>query len=98
MSEVLTVNDFVLYLRTRFRVTDLDNYYLELSEVIDTSNDRLEQFSLTFVGVASPWLPQASYKLEHPQMGECELFLVPNGPNGSGMRYEAVFSRFISPE
>jgi hypothetical protein len=93
--EKLRLSDFEPQLHTRFRVTTLEDYELELVEVADHSNGRLEQFSLIFTGVLSPWLPQGSYKLAHPQMGECELFLVPNGPDVSGMQYQAVFSRLI---
>lgn len=95
MPENLTLSDFALHLHTRFRLAALQDYELELAEVTDHSNAQLEQFSLVFTGVPSPWLPQGSYKLAHPQMGECELFLVPVGPDNAGMRYQAVFSRFI---
>ena len=94
MPENLTLNDFALYLNTRFRVATLEDYELELAEVTDHSNAQLEQFSLIFTGIPSPWLQQGSYKLVHPRLGECELFLVPIGPDGAVMRYQAVFSRF----
>jgi len=97
MSGRLTLSDFAPHLCTCFQVPHLDDYNLELIEVTDYSNAQLEQFSLIFIGIASPWLPQGMYKLTHPQMGECELFLVPNGPDNSGMRYQAAFSRLIKP-
>jgi hypothetical protein len=54
---------------------------------------RPEPFSLEFVGPAAPLLPQAIYPLEHPDMGDVDLFLVPLGPGpGGGVRYEAVFN------
>ena len=95
MSEKLTLSDFVPHLHTSFRVPQMEDYELKLAEVTDHSNAQQEQFSLIFTGVASPWLPQGSYKLIHPQMRECELFLVPIGPDAAGMRYQAVFSRLI---
>jgi hypothetical protein len=95
MSEKLTISDFAPHLHTRFRVSQPEGYELELAEVTDDSNAQLEQFSLIFTGTASSWLQQGSYKLAHPQMRECELFLVPIGPDAAGMRYQAVFSRFI---
>lgn len=95
MSGVLTLNEFAPYLHTRFRVGQYEGYELELTEVIDRSNAQLEQFSLIFTGIPSPWLPQGLYKLAHSQMGEYELHLVPIGPDAAGMRYEAAFSRFI---
>lgn len=96
MSDTLTIGDFVPHLHTRFMVAQTENYELELTEVNNLSNAQLEQFSLIFTGMASPWLQQNLYVLVHPQMGECELFLVPLGPDASGMRYEAAFSRFIN--
>jgi hypothetical protein len=95
MGEGLTLEDFAPHVYTRFHLAAMEDYELELAEVTDHSNERLEQFSLIFTGISSPWLPQGAYKLAHPQMGDCELFLVPIGPDTSGMRYQAVFSRLI---
>ena len=95
MAERPTIQDFAPHLHTCFGVAQVDDYELELTEVSDLSNERLEQFSLIFTGIATPWLEQRIYKLIHPQMGECELFLVPLGPDAAGMRYQAAFSRLI---
>lgn len=96
MSEALTLHEFSQYLHTRFRVGQRESYELELTEAVDRSNAQLEQFSLIFTGIASPWLPQGLYQLTHSQMRECELLLVPIGLDASGMRYEAAFSRPFS--
>jgi hypothetical protein len=101
MSEELTLEDFAPHLHTRLRIADLDDYELELTEINDCSNAQLEQFSLIFTGPGSPWLPQGLYRLVHPKNvqpknGDWELFLVPIGPDGGGMRYEAAFSRFLN--
>jgi hypothetical protein len=96
MAEKLTIVDFAPHRHTRFRVAQVENYELELTEINDYSNAQLEQFSLIFTGIASPWLQQGLYTLVHSQMQECELFLVPIGPDEAGMRYEAAFSRFIN--
>jgi hypothetical protein len=93
MPERLTLQDFAPHLLTRFRVAQPHDYELELTGITDCSNAKIEQFSLIFTGIPSPWLPQGMYTLAHPQMGEHELFLVPIGPDASGMRYEVVFSR-----
>jgi hypothetical protein len=37
-------------------------------------------------------LPQRIYRLEHEQMGPLELFIVPVGPDGDGLGYEAIFT------
>ena len=49
-------------------------------------------FSLVFVGPGRFVLPQQTYQLENDALGELELFLVPIGAEGEGMRYEAVFT------
>jgi hypothetical protein len=49
-------------------------------------------FSLVFRGPARPVLPQQIYRMEHEEIGNFDLFLVPIGPDAEGMRYEAVFS------
>ena len=50
-----------------------------------------KQFSIVFVGPLEPVLPQRIYRFEHDELGSFELFIVPIGPDGSGMQYEAVF-------
>lgn len=50
------------------------------------------QFALVFRGPLEPVLPQATHTVEHDELGRLEIFLVPIGPDGSGMRYEAVFA------
>ncbi len=56
-------------------------------------SERSESFALLFTSSERDHAPQATYSLEHPEMGEVEIFLVPVGPapNG-GMQYEAVFN------
>jgi len=95
MPEQLSLKDFAPHVHSRFSVAAVENYELELTEITDHSNAHLEQFSLVFTGVASPWLQQGSYRLSHPHMRQCELFLVPIGLGDDGMRYQAVFSRII---
>jgi hypothetical protein len=51
-----------------------------------------EPFSLLFVGPADPLLPQATFLLTHPTLGELPVFLVPVGQDAGGVRYEAVFA------
>lgn len=35
---------------------------------------------------------QGIYRLIHPQRGAIDLFIVPSGPDGSGMSYELTFN------
>jgi hypothetical protein len=52
-----------------------------------------QPFSLHFLGpVSSQYLAQHMYRLEHPELGALEIFLVPLGPQEGRMRYEAIFS------
>lgn len=51
-----------------------------------------EPFSLVFEGPLSPILAQQTYRLAHSALGVLDVFLVPIGPQGGAMQYEAVFS------
>jgi len=69
---------------------------IELVEVKEGNfSPRVENFSLLFRGPMSPFFPQGMYRLIHPKLGELGIFLVPMGPNGGGMEYEAVFNRLV---
>jgi hypothetical protein len=57
---------------------------------------KVENFSLLFRGPLAPVLPQCIYRLTHDTLGSMEIFLVPVGPDGEGMQYEAVFNRLLS--
>ena len=62
--------------------------------------DRLERhseegrapFSVIFSTEQADAFPQSIYTLNNPDMGEQMIFLVPIGPDETGMRYEAVFN------
>lgn len=51
-----------------------------------------QPFSLTFAAPPEPTLPQRIYRLEHPQLGAMDIFLVPVGRTATGLHYEAVFN------
>lgn len=53
---------------------------------------RKQPYSVYFRGPGQPILPQAIYRVEHDRMGTMDIFLVPIGPEGQGMGYEAVFN------
>jgi hypothetical protein len=89
------MKDFIPHLHTIFRIESPAVLELEMVEVKDRSNDRLEQFAVYFAGPASPWLPQGTYTLLHPAMVQATLFMGPKGPRDGRMIYEAGFSRFI---
>jgi uncharacterized protein DUF6916 len=50
------------------------------------------QFSLFFAGPVQPVLEQGTYPLHHDALGDLDLFLVPVGSGGDGIRYEAAFA------
>jgi uncharacterized protein DUF6916 len=49
-------------------------------------------FSLLFQGPAEPFLPQATYRFEHPSLGVLGIFIVPLGRDEHGTTYEAFFA------
>jgi len=68
---------------------------VELVEVTESGpSPQMEQFALYFRGPLSPYVPQATHHLTHDRLGSFDLFLVPVGPDGTGMRYESIFNRF----
>ena len=69
---------------------------LELAEVTQLApagvGSRRIPFSLIFHAPRQPMLPQKIYPLENDLLGRLEIFLVPLGPQGENMRYEAIFT------
>jgi hypothetical protein len=51
-----------------------------------------QPFSLTFHAGGGEHVPQQIFSLSHPELDEFALFLVPLGPDGGGMAYEAVIN------
>ncbi len=49
-------------------------------------------YTLAFGGPLRPYAGQGMRRLEHPALGVLEIFVVPTGPAGGRMCYEAVFS------
>jgi hypothetical protein len=49
-------------------------------------------FSLIFIGPPEPLLPQAIYRLEHPELEPLDIFIVPVGRDADATRYEAIFA------
>lgn len=69
---------------------------LELREASEAGSQppagRRAPFSIEFLGPPEPVLPQRIYALTHRELETFDLFLVPLGPDGGRMRYEAVFT------
>ncbi|MCM3876751.1 MAG: hypothetical protein NEA02_10065 [Thermoanaerobaculia bacterium] len=97
MLESLKFEDFFERVGEGFRVGEAGVPGLTLIEATDLSRPespgpRRSPFSLVFRGPMKPVLPQRTYALEHASLGRLEIFIVPIGPDASGMRYEAVFN------
>ena len=60
---------------------------LEEAESVGGSAERAG-FSLVFAGPSSPVAGQGTYRLEHAELGELDLFLVPVALG----RYQAIFA------
>jgi uncharacterized protein DUF6916 len=95
---VAVITSFDAYhacLNSVFRLARPGGPDLELSLVAanqSIDNDVQRTFSLIFRG-PQELLPQGSYRLQHDELKEIELFLVPLGRwKGGDVRYEAVFN------
>lgn len=97
---MLTKTDFDTCLGTTFQmqVSPEQTAALELIEVSGypaqamRSDATREPFSLLFRGAKELQVSQQIFRLNHPELGVHEVFLVPIGPDKQGMRFEAVFS------
>jgi hypothetical protein len=74
-----------------------EGHDLELVEVTPVPTPTLPKggrrgFSAVFRSRLPGHLPQGIYALENEAMGRLSIFLVPIGPRGGGMCYEAVFN------
>lgn len=91
---------FLACLQTTFRVLNVlpEPIDLELVQVTNLmETPRQIGFSVIFLGPADRMMPQHIYRLQHPQLGEMDLFLVPVGKQQSGYEYEAVFNHLKPP-
>ena len=97
----LTYDDFAGRVGESFEVAAGDAVLpLELIEVTVSAEaggrgpggEVRQQFSVLFRGPLTAALPQGSYRLRQPGGDDLDLFLVPLGPDGFGMRYEAAFA------
>src|SRR5262245_14508823 len=101
MLESLTLESFAPHVGSVFTLPEAEGVKLTLVEakaatmgVADGRRPALprEPFTLLFRGPARPILPQQIHCLEHTALGRLEIFIVPVGPDGGGIGYEAIFS------
>lgn len=96
--EKLNRDDFATQLNTTFKV----DYFpgrptdLKLIQVTELQQrNRQESFALLFQGPGDAVLDQRQHRVEHPELGSGELFLVPVARVDEGFQYEAVFNRLV---
>jgi hypothetical protein len=96
--ESLTVDMFAPHRGSRFRIVAdadqvVDASLVEADSMAGSVGDGgRAPFRLLFHGPATPILPQRIYRFEHDTLAPLDLFIVPVGPAGDRMQYEAIFS------
>lgn len=55
----------------------------------------IENFSIRFTHDAEAPLTQGTYRFSHPQMGDFDLFIVPQPASAARCGYVAVFNRLV---
>ncbi|WP_019962357.1 DUF6916 family protein [Woodsholea maritima] len=87
--EALGDNNFILRAQN-----GEDTLTLELIEVKAMGQAEREggAFAILFQGPPQPKLDQATYGLEHSELGTVALFLVPVAEKAVGFQYEAIFT------
>jgi hypothetical protein len=105
MVKELTIEDFLPCLQSAFPISLQGIGTVDLT-LVDIEDRRTREegapvgrrpFSLIFRGAflgpeGNRYLPQRMYTMENEKLGRLEIFIVPIGPDGDGMRYEAVFN------
>ena len=100
MLQTLTHASFVAHLGGAFQLELEPGRFVALTlmeahnlagKFKSTGGERPEPFSLMFHAAAQA-LEQRIYTLHHETMGRFDLFLVPIGRDGSGLRCEAIFN------
>jgi hypothetical protein len=97
MLEQLTIADFAglegKSVTLQFGDTEQAGEVIEVCALTGGKPDGREAFSVVVrSGPVDPYWPQGTYILDHPRHGPLKLFLVPIGPDETGMRYEINFS------
>lgn len=96
MLETFTLDTFSQRLNSKFTIKlgTAGALELELVEAQDIgSTPNHEQFSIIFRGPRETFLEQATYQMEHGELGSFMLFIVPVRQDKDGLYYEAIFNR-----
>ena len=122
MKQSLDYEDFSPHLNTKFTVTLADpdpdddipapQVEMELVEATQKNNPQCEAFSVLFHGGPDLLVPQGTYAMNHSELGDLSLFIVPVGEVKEGdepapgqedkrpvlgYKYQANFSRLKAP-
>ena len=99
MLETFTIDTFKPHIGEIFRVIVDDKYEMitRLGEVTPWGHEEAAKrpripFSLTFHARQDAVVQQQIYRIESTVLEPFDCFLVPLGPEGGVMRYEAVFT------
>ena len=94
MSEILKYENLAGQVNTKFALIDAAQpFELELIEVTEPTVTASQTFfSLFFLSRGDFMLPQGTYRMNHEQLGEMIIFLVPTARDNNGFKYEAVFN------
>jgi len=100
MLEKLSYTDFTVHRNSVFNIqlSSEKCFDATLIDVSPLENKGAEDFgrtpfSLVFhIENKEQLLQQGIYRISHNAMGAFEIFLVPLGPDDSGIRYEAIFT------
>jgi len=98
MLDKLTLEDFEPHLGEVFYIQaagmeSLEAELVEASALAAGPIGGRQPFSIVLrTGQQDSYLAQAIYRVGQEALGTLDLFLVPLGPDGQGMRYEAVFT------
>lgn len=98
MSENISRDSFAGQLNTKFHIhfTPENIVETELTEVTELKKTpRSQSFSILFLAPINDPFIQGVYRMEHPELGSFELFIVPVGKNEKGIKYEALFNHLV---
>jgi hypothetical protein len=95
--ETLTIDVFESRVGECFHIRaqpggDLEAELIEARALGKAAGDRRAPFALSFRTAQLAALPQQIYQVAHDEIGSYGIFLVPVGPDGKGMVYEAIFT------
>ena len=100
MSTNLTEQEFSKHVGSQYLIAlgerDLSLKLTEVKAYMPGENEQsgMERFSAFFEGPADVLLPQRTYRLQHEQMGDLDIFITPISGDAKSVRYEAVFNYY----